>query len=191
MRSASPAVSDNDTVYVPRIFRFASTDRLLTLEHVEGVKINDVDLLDAQGHDRSLIAGRGTELIFEQVFIHGFFHADPHPGNLFILPGNVICFLDFGMMGHLDPKSKDMYTDLIIDTVAAIPRRRHRRRPGHRGVDRGARPPPPGADSSLHGPHLYKPLKELRIGEISRTSWNLSPATSSVCRRTISSSSRP
>ncbi len=157
----------NDAVYVPRIFRFASTDRLLTLEHVEGIKINDVDLLDARGYDRSLIAGRGTELIFEQVFIHGFFHADPHPGNLFILPGNVICFLDFGMMGHLDTKSKDLFTDLIIGygrrdptavTNAVLGIVEETTEPDRRLLERDIQ--------TFMDLHLYKPLKELRIGEI-------------------------
>ena len=108
----------NPAVYVPRVFRHASTERLLTMEYIEGIKINDIALLEAQGCDRALLAARGTELILEQVFIHGFFHADPHPGNMFVLPGNVICTLDFGMMGHLDARDRERFTEVIMGYVS-------------------------------------------------------------------------
>jgi ubiquinone biosynthesis protein len=62
--------------------------------------------------DRRQIATRITDLVMKQIFVHGFFHADPHPGNIHILPGNVICFLDFGMMGFLDQQTRQTSPNL-------------------------------------------------------------------------------
>ena len=59
--------------------------------------------------DLPLVAERGTRLIMEQIFVHGFFHGDPHPGNIFILAENVICFLDFGMMGCLSRENRERF----------------------------------------------------------------------------------
>ena len=157
----------NPGLYVPRVFRRATTDRLLTMEYVEGTKINDIAVLDEQGYDRKLLAARGTDLILEQIFIHGFFHADPHPGNLFVLPGNDICFLDFGMMGHLDPKSKSILTNMIIGyarrdpaavTGAVLNLVEWNEEPDRRLLERDV--------TTFMDLHLYKPLKEIRIGEI-------------------------
>ncbi|MDQ5987425.1 MAG: putative protein kinase UbiB [Syntrophus sp. SKADARSKE-3] len=154
-------------LYVPRVFRYASTDRLLTMEYIDGIKINDIGQLDAQGYDRKLLASRGTDLILEQVFIHGFFHADPHPGNVFILPDNVICYLDFGMMGHLDEKSKAIMTDMMIgyakNDVPAVTNAVLRivewiEEPDRRLLERDL--------TTFMDLHLYKPLKEIRIGEM-------------------------
>jgi ubiquinone biosynthesis protein len=157
----------NPAVYVPRVFRHASTERLLTMEYIEGIKINDIALLEAQGCDRALLAARGTELILEQVFIHGFFHADPHPGNMFVLPGNVICTLDFGMMGHLDARDRERFTEVIMGYVsrdvpkitdAVLKIVEFQQEPDRRLLERDI-----GTFADLH---LYKPLKDVRVGEI-------------------------
>jgi len=154
-------------LYIPRVFRFATTDRLLTMEYVEGIKISDITLLNEKGYDRKFLASLGTDLIFEQVFIHGFFHADPHPGNLFILPGNVICYLDFGMMGHLDHKAKNILTNMIIGyarrdpaavTAAVLGIVEWSEEPDRRLLERDI--------TTFMDLHLYKPLKEIRISEI-------------------------
>ena len=157
----------NPTVYVPRVFRHASTERLLTMEYIEGIKINDIALLEAQGCDRALLAARGTELILEQVFIHGFFHADPHPGNMFVLPGNVICTLDFGMMGHLDARDREHFTEVIMGYVsrdvpkitdAVLKIVEFQQEPDRRLLERDI--------ATFADLHLYKPLKDVRVGEI-------------------------
>lgn len=105
--------ADDDTVYVPRTFRDLTTPRLLTMEYVEGTRLNDLPALDAAGHVRRRLAERGAQLVLRQVFEHGFFHADPHPGNLLALPGDVICLLDFGMMGRLDTRAREDFADLV------------------------------------------------------------------------------
>ena len=102
------------TILIPEVYREASTARILTLQYVHGIKPSNLEELAAAGLDRRLIAHRGADLLMKQVFVHGFFHADPHPGNLFILPGNVICFLDFGMMGHLDRDARESFADVMI-----------------------------------------------------------------------------
>ena len=104
---------DDDTVYVPKVYRDYSTGRVLTMEYIEGVNLTDLDGLAESGLDRRRIAGRGAELILKQIFVHGFFHADPHPGNIFVLPGDVICYLDFGMVGRLDRRSREDIADLV------------------------------------------------------------------------------
>ncbi|MBN2255545.1 MAG: AarF/ABC1/UbiB kinase family protein [Deltaproteobacteria bacterium] len=107
----------NDTIFIPRIFREFSTRRILTMEYVTGIKASNVVMLDAEGYDRTIIAGRGADLLLQQVFTHGFFHADPHPGNIFILPGNIICYLDFGMMGSVDRQSREDIADMVYALV--------------------------------------------------------------------------
>ncbi len=103
----------DDTVYVPKAYRDLTTPRLLTMEFVEGTRLNNLPALDAAGHSRRSLAQRGAELVLRQVFEHGFFHADPHPGNLLALPGDVICLLDFGMMGRLDQRAREDFADLV------------------------------------------------------------------------------
>ncbi|NKQ39667.1 MAG: AarF/ABC1/UbiB kinase family protein [Methanosarcinales archaeon] len=106
-------------IYVPKIYSDRTTRYILTMEFVSGIKISEIDELELKGYDKKLIAKRGANSIFKQIFINGFFHADPHPGNLLILPKNTICYLDFGMMGRLDKITRDY----IIDYVFAIANR--------------------------------------------------------------------
>lgn len=108
----------NPAIHVPEVYPGLSTDRILVMEYVMGIKSSKVDELREQGYDLSLIAERGANLVMEQIFVHGFFHADPHPGNVFILPDNVVCFIDFGQMGRLSLKDREDFTDLVLDLVA-------------------------------------------------------------------------
>lgn len=104
---------DDPTVYVPKVIHAASARRVLTLEYVDVIPATDVEALRAAGLDPKVIARRGTDLTLKQLFVHGFFHADPHPGNVFVLPDNVICLLDFGMMGRLDRYGRESFADLV------------------------------------------------------------------------------
>jgi len=108
----------NPTIHVPLVYPDLSTDRLLVMEYVVGIKTSKVEVLREQGYDLPLVAERGANLVMEQVFIHGFFHSDPHPGNVFVLPDNVICFIDFGQMGRLSLKDREDFTDLVLNLVA-------------------------------------------------------------------------
>jgi ubiquinone biosynthesis protein len=101
-------------IYIPKVHLSFSTRRVLTMEYIQGIKVSDLAALEAAGLDRKLLAARGAEIILEQVLQFGFFHADPHPGNIFILPGHVICYLDFGMMGSVDRQAREDFADLIF-----------------------------------------------------------------------------
>ncbi len=104
-------------IYVPRCYRNYSTKKVLTMEFIDGIKISDTESLEANSLDRKMIAKRGGDLILKQIFEFGFFHADPHPGNIFVLPENVICFLDFGMMGTLTRTTRELITSMAAGAI--------------------------------------------------------------------------
>ena len=104
---------EDKTVYVPKVYKKYSTEKVLTMELIEGKKISDVINSD-EGYDKPLIAKREINSFFKQVLIDGFFHADPHPANVYILDDNVVCFLDYGMMGILDQEFREDLADLVI-----------------------------------------------------------------------------
>jgi ubiquinone biosynthesis protein len=90
-------------VHVPRIYPEFLTSRVLVMELVKGVKISDIEAIDAAGLDRTIVARNALRAVVKQLLIDGFFHADPHPGNLLVdLESGRIVFLDAGMVGYLD-----------------------------------------------------------------------------------------
>lgn len=101
-------------IHIPEVHWDFSTDKVLTMDMVGGVKVNDFEKLDAGGYDRKLIARRIVDSMFHQILDEGFFHGDPHPGNIYILPENVISYLDFGMVGRLDNELKYHFASLLI-----------------------------------------------------------------------------
>jgi ubiquinone biosynthesis protein len=104
-------------MYFPCV-HWAQTSRgILTMEYVAGVKVSDQEKLFDQGLDGKLIARRGADAFLEMVLNHGFFHGDLHPGNLLILPDNVICLLDYGIVGRLDEGLKTFLTDILSAIV--------------------------------------------------------------------------
>ena len=107
----------NPDIHVPEVYPELSSSCILVMEYIEGIKSSDVARLEAEGYDLELLARRGANLVMEQIFSHGFFHADPHPGNIFILPGNVVCFIDFGQMGRLSRRDQDDFTALVTSLV--------------------------------------------------------------------------
>jgi len=108
---------DDSTIYIPKVYHEATTERVLTMEKILGIKVSKTDLLEKEGLDKKLIAARGADLIMKQIFVHGFFHADPHPGNIFILPNNVICYLDFGMMGRIGRQTRENFAHMVMSVV--------------------------------------------------------------------------
>jgi ubiquinone biosynthesis protein len=114
---------DDDTIYVPKVFRDVTTERVLTMEYVQGIKASSVERLDQEGYDRKEITRRGARLIMKQIFLNGFFHGDPHPGNVFILPDNVICYLDFGMMGRIGRQDREDFADFVMHVARRDERR--------------------------------------------------------------------
>jgi ubiquinone biosynthesis protein len=95
---------ENDPdIRVPVVYSQYTTRRILVEEFIPGIKVSNLESLLESGNDLKNVAKKGMRLVFEQIFIHGFFHADPHPGNIFVMEGDVISFIDFGMMGSLRP----------------------------------------------------------------------------------------
>ena len=88
-------------IVIPRIYPEWTSDVLLVQEHVEGIPATDLRAVEQAGLDRKLLAARGVDAFLKMILIDGFFHADPHPGNVFYLPGNRIVIIDFGMVGRL------------------------------------------------------------------------------------------
>lgn len=108
---------DNGQVHIPKVYWSYTNKRVLTLEFIEGIKASRVDLLDKRGFDRSKIAVVVGEAFMQQVFNDGFFHADLHPGNVLIMEGGSVAFLDFGMTGHLSSEIRDMFLDGLTALV--------------------------------------------------------------------------
>lgn len=107
----------DDTVYFPRIYWELTSATVLTLERIDGIPFNRLDELDARGVDRHEIAGRGISCYYEQIFIHGFYHADPHPGNLFALEDGRVAFTDFGRAGTLTSSARAHVADLLVAII--------------------------------------------------------------------------
>jgi ubiquinone biosynthesis protein len=105
------------TLYFPKVHWEVTVKGVLTLEYIDGIKVSDLEKLEQSGLDRRLIAQRGADAFARMVLVHGFFHGDPHPGNVMILPDNVICLLDYGMVGRLDLELKEYLTDILMAIV--------------------------------------------------------------------------
>ncbi|MCC5829059.1 MAG: hypothetical protein JJU36_06380 [Phycisphaeraceae bacterium] len=111
------AFEDDENIIFPRVFWEASTSKVLALEYIEGLRLSRMKPDDLSDEDKQLVVARGADAVFRQCLEIGFFHADPHPGNIVVLPGARICFLDCGMTGHIDPGSAQLLADLIQGVV--------------------------------------------------------------------------
>lgn len=114
--------ADDQTILIPGVYDEYTSRRVLVLEWVDGIKVNDYAALEAAGIDRLEVANRIVKAYFFQFFTAGFFHADPHPGNLFVRAGSaesgpIIAFVDFGMVGSLTKAMKQAMKDLFISFV--------------------------------------------------------------------------
>ncbi|WNH10629.1 ABC1 kinase family protein [Thalassobellus suaedae] len=98
----------------PLVYSDFTTSKVLAMEFISGIKINQIDELKAKNIDTKVIARRLTISYFKQIFEYGFFHADPHPGNLLVLPNSHICYLDFGMMGSMLPRDVSIFGKLFV-----------------------------------------------------------------------------
>jgi ubiquinone biosynthesis protein len=98
--------ADEPSVCVPSVYWETTTRRVLTMERLEGVKITDLEGLEAAGLDPAVVARRNIHILLKAVLQEGFFHADPHAGNFAVLPGQVIGIMDFGIMGQVDPGAR-------------------------------------------------------------------------------------
>lgn len=117
MRRIAAIFRDDPNIRVPRVDAERSTRRVLTMERLDGNRVSDTARLREAGLDLDLIARRGAEMYMEMILGHGYYHADPHPGNLLVLPGGAIGLLDYGMVGRLDDRSRDDIEDLMLAVI--------------------------------------------------------------------------
>ncbi len=101
-------------IRVPKVYWETTTRRVLTMERIQGIKINDVAGLEAAGLEPALVARRNIELVLKAVLHDGYFHADPHAGNFLVLPNEVIALVDFGIMGELDDLERMGLVQLFV-----------------------------------------------------------------------------
>ena len=157
----------DERIKVPAVYRRLTAEPVLTMEYVSGTKVSLVSGLESPGLDPAVVAQRGAALMFEQVFSHGFYHADPHPGNILVLPGNVICFLDYGMVGVLTVRYREHLGNLILGLVNRDEQQIATavyRFSGHRQFERRERLE---ADiANLVECQLYRALRDIRVGEV-------------------------
>ena len=157
----------DETVYFPKVYRSHSTRRVLVTEYIDGIKVSRTKDLIQAGYDCPLITVRGAQVLLRQIFTFGFFHADPHPGNVFVLPGNVICLLDFGMMGAVDRSTREVFVALLDSIV-----RRDEPRTVQlllRLTDWDDEPDIAQLEkdvANFNAQHLYRPLKEIQLGKM-------------------------
>jgi predicted unusual protein kinase regulating ubiquinone biosynthesis (AarF/ABC1/UbiB family) len=103
-----------DWVRVPRVYWRYSSPRVLTLEYLPGIKISHYEAIEAAGLDRKVLARLGAKAYLQQLLNDGFFHADPHPGNIAVSPEGSLIFYDFGMMGQVQPVTREKLMDLFF-----------------------------------------------------------------------------
>ncbi|MCC3291062.1 MULTISPECIES: AarF/ABC1/UbiB kinase family protein [unclassified Arthrobacter] len=114
---------DDAAITIPYVYWDHSTSRVLTMDRIRGMKVTDVAALDAAGIDRPALAVAAARVEMKMVFDDGFFHADPHPGNLFVEPGGRVGLIDFGMVGEVDEKLRSQLSALFIGIVRKDPER--------------------------------------------------------------------
>jgi len=123
--------ADDPSLVVPRVYWELSARGVLTMDRISGIKMDDATALDKAGADRRLVAETCARMSLRMIFEHGFFHADPHPGNFFVLPKNVVGLVDYGMVGRLDTPLRDALlrialainrkdTDWLLDELLSL-----------------------------------------------------------------------
>lgn len=109
--------ANDHTVHIPSVYWNYTTARILTLEYISGCKLNNAECLEKKHYSRHTIAVNVANAFLRMVLMHGFFHADPHPGNIAVLPDEVIAFMDFGMVGRISEERKEEFINLALGLI--------------------------------------------------------------------------
>ncbi|HEY2883443.1 MAG TPA: AarF/ABC1/UbiB kinase family protein [Pirellulales bacterium] len=161
----------DETLRIPKSYPELCTSRVLTMEYLEGVKLSHTEKAEEAGYDLEEIARRGADIYLKMIFRFGFYHADPHPGNLMLMPGNVIGLLDFGMVGRIDDDLREDVEDMllaigerdaarlteVITRIGDVPRDLDRTALGHDVADFVAH----YGHQSIHSVNLSEALNEM------------------------------
>lgn len=115
MKIARLNLAEMPEIRVPRVYDPYCTERVLTMELVQGTRLNNLDIEDPE--ERHRLASLGLRCTLRQILVHGFFHADPHPGNILLLDSGKLCLLDWGMVGRLPREARYALTELIQAVV--------------------------------------------------------------------------
>lgn len=160
--------------YVPKAYWTHTAERVLTTERIEGISLNDMDALKAAGMNLDTLVIHAATAFFHQVFVDGFFHADLHPGNLFVLPDNTLAAVDFGIMGRIDTQTRLYLAEMLwaflqedYERVARV----HIRAgyvPPSTCVKQFAQ-----ANRAIAKPIFGKPLSEISIAQLLRQLFNV------------------
>ncbi len=110
-------IDGDPAIIMPLQYPELCTKKIMVMQFVNGIKASSYGRLRKEGYELSLIAKRGADSILKQIFVHGYFHGDPHPGNIFICENNCVCFLDFGMMGKLNDDEKEIFANLLLGII--------------------------------------------------------------------------
>ena len=110
-------------IIIPRVYWQWTGERVCVQEYIAGISGRQLAAVDQAGLDRKILAKRGAQAVLKMIVEDGFFHADPHPGNVFYLPGNRIAFIDFGMVGRLSEARRDQLMRLLLGLVQSEPQR--------------------------------------------------------------------
>ena len=105
--------ADDPDILVPHVYWTWTSSVMNVQEQIVGIRGNDLAAIDAAGLDRTALAARGADAVLKMILVDGFFHADPHPGNVMYLHGNRIALIDFGMVGRLSPARRTQIVDLL------------------------------------------------------------------------------
>jgi ubiquinone biosynthesis protein len=109
--------ADDPKIHFPNVYWQSSTRRILTLEHVQGTALSETNFAAMTPEQRRNIVAKGAEAVFRQCLEFGFFHADPHPGNIFAMPDGSICFIDCGMTGRIDRQTMQDLATLVMSVI--------------------------------------------------------------------------
>ena len=159
--------ADDPGFRVPRVDWQLTGKRVLTIERVDGMRIDDREALLAAGRDVRAVLVNAASSFFNQVFRDGFFHADMHPGNLFVAPDNAIVAVDFGIMGRLDRRTRYFLADMLLGFLSG-----DYRRVAEVHFEAGYVPPHQSLDAftqacrSIGEPLLGRPLSEISLGRL-------------------------
>jgi ubiquinone biosynthesis protein len=108
---------DENYVHIPKIYRDYTMNSCMVMEFIEGIKISDLKGLEKAGIDRRAVAENGAKLALREIFDFGFYHADPHPGNIFVIPPNTIVPIDFGITGYIDEEGVQIIGNILLGLI--------------------------------------------------------------------------